>query len=126
MYKICLECKKRSEECKCEEPILETVFEHGPQGIPPLDEEQWKFVVKEMNKPPTPEQIAHLKHCREVFDNIERNSRRGKIIKYYDEIIDTEDGHKWFYDNKYECWIDVEPSKKMIKLIKEGKFVKIR
>ena len=126
MYKFCLECHKREEECKCKEPILETVFEHVPQGIPPLDEEQHKALIKEMNKSPTKKQIEHLKKCRKQFDDIDRRSRNGKLAEHCGEIIDTGDGHKWMYDSKYTEWIDVEPSPILKKLLDEGKFVRLR
>lgn len=67
MYKLCLECHKREGECKCKEPIFETIFEYGPEPIPALNEEQWKALVKESNRPPTKEEIEHLKKCREIF-----------------------------------------------------------
>lgn len=67
MYKLCLNCHKRQGECKCKTPIFETIFEYGPSPIPTLDEDQWKAVVKQMNKPPTKEEKDRLKRIKEMF-----------------------------------------------------------
>jgi len=38
--------------------------------------------------------------------------------KWDDEIIVTSDGKKWIYDDRHG-WINVTPSKKMLRLLKE-------
>lgn len=126
MYKECIDCGKRPENCKCKNTVFRKVFEHAPRGIPTLTEEEAREFEKQIARPPSKQQIETFKRAREVYEGIMKVEQGDKVMKYSCETIDTEDGHKWIYDWKAEEWIDVEPSPKLKKLIAEGRFIRIR
>lgn len=84
-------------------------FKYAPKGIPPLTEEQWKELEKEMDNPLTEKQKEIWRRAEEIY----RHSRRGQPMEYNDEVMVTSDGQQWIYDEKHHEWINVTLSEKL-------------
>ena len=41
-----------------------------------------------------------------------KKMERREPLEYWGELLLTEDGKKWIYDEKHHAWIDVTPPKK--------------
>lgn len=92
-------------------------FKYAPKGIPPLTEEQWKELTRPLTKQEKEKQKKIFEEARKVYEHF----LKGQLFKYHGQIIETDDGKKWIYDNKHQEWIDVTPPKNF-----KRKFVPLR
>lgn len=81
-----------------------TKFKYAPKGIPPLELTPKEFAKfeKEMNRKLTKKEIAHLKHCREVYrkmTKIPEDDMLKELLRLQKEFQD-----KYHYDPASWCW----------------------